>query len=223
MVRWLNDTNNTMTKHTQMFSCQYAISQDCCLFLKYIRINLGMICISNMLWHRSCEKWRSIRLHKLQEERKHPTKNNTKVGSLDLSCLALELPCNGKIERRGRRGRKRKHLLYDLTERGDTGIWICGDLALEKTTDLPQDRSRNEWMNEWMNKRMSKMQLGVQRCSYSERMSVFASKQDILFTALKLLNMGTPNNVKYHWNYTIASINPTTNVNTFSHWRFQCR
>jgi len=49
------------------------------------------------------------------------------------------------------------------------------------------------------------------------------SGKDISFIASILLNMGKLNNENHHRNHTIASINPTTKTNTFSHRIFQWR
>jgi hypothetical protein len=68
-------------------------------------------------------------------------------------CL-LKHVIEGKIEERlevvGRRRRKLKELLDDVTEREDTGkrkrthsIAICGELALEEAMDLSLGREQN--------------------------------------------------------------------------------
>jgi len=67
------------------------------------------------------------------------------------NCL-LKCVTEGKIERTGRRGRKRKQVFHDPTEKSrETGKWnrkhliaLSGDLVLEEAMELSQDGLRDD-------------------------------------------------------------------------------
>jgi hypothetical protein len=91
---------------------------------------------------RSCDKWS---ITKSQDGEEYPTNNKKKANRishiLPRNCLLEKT--NGKIEVKGRQGRRRKQLLGDLKEK--RGYWklkeegletFLGEVTLEKAMDL---------------------------------------------------------------------------------------